>query len=263
MQFTIVTFNIYNHEDFEQRLPAILAVLREAAADIVCLQEVPPGRPGLVAEIAAGLGYPHNGECVFVRPDDGWSEGLAVLSKYKVVDVEPLDLRPGVPNCLRVQVETPSGALDVYCAHLHPRDSELRRREAAVILERMQRRPDAPAVLCGDFNAVPDGKTMAVLWPHLRSAFELANGRHPETTFPTPLRPVAGRQPGFSERREAPPVADESEAKAAIDYVLVRPGQMKALEARVIGDAPVEGVWPSDHYGVWARLELPDPRPSD
>ena len=110
-------------------------------------------------------------------------------------------------------------------------------------------------MLCGDFNAVPGGPTMALVWPHLAPAFEMARGHHPETTFPTPLRPLQGRQPGFSERREAPPADDESAAKAAIDYVLVRRAQFRAVDARVLGTEPVEGVWPSDHYGVWVRIE--------
>jgi endonuclease/exonuclease/phosphatase family metal-dependent hydrolase len=82
----------------------------------------------------------------------------------------------------------------------------------------------------------------------------MANARHPETTFPTALRPLAGRQPGFSERREAPPSDDESQAKAAIDYVLVRPAQFRTVEARTIGAEAVDGVWASDHYGVLVRL---------
>jgi endonuclease/exonuclease/phosphatase family metal-dependent hydrolase len=254
VQLTIATFNIYKHEDFEQRLPLVLRTLRDAPADVVCLQEAPPGE-GRAAAFAAELGYAHSTEVAFARPDDGWSEALAMLSKLPIAESEPIELRPGVANCLRVRLQGADGvAIDVYMTHLHPRDSGLRQREAALILEAMERAPETPAVLCGDFNAVPDGKTMAVLWPRLRSAYEMANGRHPETTFPTPLRPFAGRQAGFSERREAPPTEDESEAKAAIDYVLVRPSQFRALDARVIGEA-IEGGWPSDHYGVWVRLE--------
>jgi endonuclease/exonuclease/phosphatase family metal-dependent hydrolase len=253
VDISVATFNIYNHEDFDQRLPAIIAVLEDAAADIVCLQEVPPRR-GLPASLAEALGYRHYADTTFVRPDDGWSETLAILSRFALAEAEPIDLRPSVPNCLRARLDTPAGPVDVYNTHLHPRDSDLRQREVALILERMSREPEVRAILCGDFNAVPEGRTMALAWPHLRSAYELARGSHPDSTFPTPLRPVAGRTPRFSERREAPPADDESEAKAAIDYILVRPSQLQALEARVIGAEPVDGVWPSDHYGVLVRL---------
>jgi endonuclease/exonuclease/phosphatase family metal-dependent hydrolase len=255
VQLTIVTFNIYNHEDFDERLPAILQTLDAARADVVCLQEVPPSGARTEA-IARACGYANWAECVFVRPDDGWSEALAVLSRHRIIEQEPVDLRPGVPNCLRTVIDVAGGRVAVYNTHLHPRDSELRQREAALILDRMGHEAAVPAILCGDFNAVPAGRTMAVVWPQLRSAFEMAAGDHPETTFPTPLRPLAGRMPGFSERREAPATDDESEAKAAIDYVLVRPTQFHASEASVIGGA-IDGHWPSDHYGIRVVLDRP------
>jgi endonuclease/exonuclease/phosphatase family metal-dependent hydrolase len=253
VRLTVVTYNVYNHTDFERRLPAIVETLRRADADLACLQEVPPGS-GMTDEIAAACGYEHSSECVFRRPDDGWSEALAVLSRFPVLEREPVELRPGVPNCFRLLLDGPGSEVSVYNTHLHPRDSELRQREAAIIMERMAREISTPAVLCGDFNAVPGGRTMSVVWSHLVSAFEHAQGRHPETTFPTPLRPPAERTPGFSERREAAPVDDEAEARAAIDYVLVRPGQFRAVEATVIG-AQLDAVWPSDHYGLRVVLE--------
>jgi endonuclease/exonuclease/phosphatase family metal-dependent hydrolase len=250
---SILTLNIYNHEDFDSRLAAIIETLRMHDADIVCLQEVPPGR-GTTEAVAQAAGYGYWSECVFERPDDGWTEALAVMSRGRQSGSEPIELRPGALNCLRVALDVDRRRLDVYNTHLHPRDSELRQREASSIIEAVGREPSVPSAVCGDFNAVPEGKTMAVVWPHLRSAFEMANGRHPETTFPTPLRPLAGRRPGFSERREAPPTDDESEARAAIDYILVRPEQFRASRAVVIGDR-VGDVWPSDHYGLAAELE--------
>jgi len=254
VDLTVVTYNIYKHEDFDQRLPLVLELLAGASAEVLCLQEVPPSS-GRTQEVADRLGYASAAESVFVRPDDGWTEALAVLSRFPIREVEPLDLRPAVRNCIRVRLGLDGSILDVYNTHLHPRDSDLRQREAAVIMERLGREPGVSAILCGDFNAVPGGRTMAVVWPHLRSAFEMATGAHPDSTFPTPLRPLAGRQPGFSERREAPPTDNESQAKAAIDYVLVRPTQFVALEARVIGETATGGLWPSDHYGLLARLQ--------
>jgi len=257
VELTVATFNIYNSPTFDDRLPLILRALREADADVVCLQEVPPGRD-LSARIATELGYQAWTDVTFVRPDDGWSEALTVLSRFRITDREPLDLRPGVPNCLRAAIESPLGSIDFYNTHLHPRDSELRQREAAMIMKRMEASGSTPAVLCGDFNAVPAGRTLAVVAGALRSAYEVAHGRHPDTTFPTPLRTIDMRTPGFSARREGAPDADETAAKAAIDYILVRQGQFDVFAAGIIGDAATGDIsaWPSDHYGVWARLRL-------
>ena len=44
-----------------------------------------------------------------------------------------------------------------------------------------------------------------------------------------------------------------------IDYVLMRNG-FKAQAAGIVGDQPgdrINGLWPSDHAGLWARLRLP------
>lgn len=44
-----------------------------------------------------------------------------------------------------------------------------------------------------------------------------------------------------------------------IDYVLSRNG-FRAVAAGIVGDKPgdrIDGLWPSDHAGVWARLRLP------
>ena len=44
-----------------------------------------------------------------------------------------------------------------------------------------------------------------------------------------------------------------------IDYVLMRNG-FRAVAAGIVGEAPgdrLDGLWPSDHAGVWARLRLP------
>ena len=44
-----------------------------------------------------------------------------------------------------------------------------------------------------------------------------------------------------------------------IDYVLLKNG-FRAVAAGIVGEAPadrINGLWPSDHAGVWARLRLP------
>jgi endonuclease/exonuclease/phosphatase family metal-dependent hydrolase len=44
-----------------------------------------------------------------------------------------------------------------------------------------------------------------------------------------------------------------------IDYVLMRNG-FRAVAAGIVGEWPgdrLDGLWPSDHAGIWARLRLP------
>ena len=257
MELSLVTFNVYNNAPtFDRRLPLILDTLTRTDADVVALQEVPPGR-GMTEALARDLSYAHWAEAVFVRPDDGWTETLAVLSRLPIRAREAVNLRPGVPNCLRVRLETRDGPFDLYNCHLHPRDSALRQQEVARILQRMDVEPDIAAILCGDFNAVPSGRTMALVFERLRSAYEMKHNHHPATTFPTPLRPDLLASAVVAERREAMPGDSSGEASTALDYVLTRPGEFGVRDAMQIGDEPAAAdstLWPSDHYGLLVRL---------
>jgi endonuclease/exonuclease/phosphatase family metal-dependent hydrolase len=241
VEITVVTYNIYNEPvSFEPRYPLVLETLRATKADVVALQEVPT-RQEVTRRLAGALGYADWAEVVFVRPDDGWTEGLAVLSRFPVLEQEDIDLRPGVPNCLRARLEAPEGPVDVFNAHFHPRDANLRASEISIVLDAVAA-SDAPVILCGDFNGLPEEFASLNGFSSLRAAYELVHGRYPESTFPTPYRKDA--------RRYGP-----------IDYILVRPDQLSASEARLIGDAPSkedESLWPSDHYGVLARLVSAD-----
>ena len=55
--------------------------------------------------------------------------------------------------------------------------------------------------------------------------------------------------------------AAEHEPERRIDYVLSRlrgtTGHGRPLECRVVGDTPVDGVWPTDHFGVLAVQATP------
>src|SRR3990172_1181902 len=257
MDLSLITFNVYNNAaTFDQRLPLILDTLRRADADVVALQEVPPGR-GVTEALARDIDHAHWAEVTFVRPDDGWTEALAILSRLPISAREAVNLRQGVPNCLRVRIAAGEGDFDLYNCHLHPRDSGLRQQEAARILDHMDREPGLAAVLCGDFNAVPSGRTMELLFSRLRSAYEMKHNHHPATTFPTPLRADLIASTAFSARREARPEDSSGGVGAVLDYVLIRRGEFGVKDAITIGDEPAATdptLWPSDHYGLLVRL---------
>jgi endonuclease/exonuclease/phosphatase family metal-dependent hydrolase len=104
-----------------------------------------------------------------------------------------------------------------------------------------------PTVLLGDLNSRADGSgtpTRANLlaagfhdaWPEARPGNIGLTCCHGED-----LRDLGG--PFYSR----------------IDYVLLKNG-LRATAAGIVGDKPadrINGLWPSDHAGVWARLRLP------
>jgi len=108
-----------------------------------------------------------------------------------------------------------------------------------------------PAVLCGDLNAEPDSDEVRMLTGKasvpvpglvLFDAWEATNG------------PAGGLT--WADRNPFAAAAFEHDRR--IDYVLASwrrgDGRGQPVSCRVVGDEPVAGVWPSDHFGVLAEL---------
>jgi len=117
------------------------------------------------------------------------------------------------------------------------------------------------AVVLGDFDATPDAASM-LFWRGRRSldGVSVCYQDAWETLHPT--------DPGLTFTADNPLVRAGEVATAVsrrIDYVLVRAvrhGPTLAVTAcRRVLDAPVNGVWASDHFGVVADLALPDHAP--
>jgi hypothetical protein len=74
-------------------------------------------------------------------------------------------------------------------------------------------------------------------------------------------RELLARTPGLTWTRDNPHVAATGEPSSRIDYILVglppAPATTLVINARLIGDQPRDGLWPSDHAGVAADLHLP------
>jgi endonuclease/exonuclease/phosphatase family metal-dependent hydrolase len=132
---------------------------------------------------------------------------------------------------------------------------------AASFLERQVAGREQHVVVAGDFDAPPDTASMR-FWRGrqslsgtsvcYRDAWEQVNGDDPGHTF-TPDNPL---------------IADGTwplERGRRIDYVLVRcadhgPSLDIGACARTF-DAPLGGVWASDHFGVVADLATAPPEP--
>lgn len=244
---------------WEERAPAIEATLREVDADVVALQEVWGDADGttFASKLGDALGYEH---AFSHRLDlDGTLFGNAILSRWPIVatDFWPLPARHDAEEMrtlLVAEIEGPRGRIQVFCTHLNWRfdHSDVRQDQVRSICERIQeRRPrDFPPILCGDMNAPPDSVEMHML-----------TGR---TALPVPKLvfydawEVAGEGPGLTWSNENPYAALDLEPARRIDYVLAGwprahgAGHVTACE--VIGQKAVDGVVPSDHYGVVAEL---------
>lgn len=176
----IATFNINN---VVRRLPHLLAWLREAEPDVVCLQELKTahGRFPRAALAEAGYGAVWRGE-------RGWN-GVAILARGR----DPILVRdelPGDPadRQSRYIEAAVNGVLvaSIYLPNGNPQpgpkfDYKLAWFERLIARAAELHAADVPAVLAGDYNVVPTDFDIyptkswandALLQPESRAAFQ-------------------------------------------------------------------------------------------
>lgn len=257
------TLNIWNRlGPWEERLSAIRAGVLAEDLDVLCLQEVVSldgfDQAALVAE---GFDYhvAHGRHSEARLPI-----GNALLSRYPILQREVFDLPTGGTierrSVLFALLDAPFGRLPVFVTHLNWRLDEGHVREQQVRfladLVRDQCRDESmfPPVCAGDFNAEPDSDEVR----YLRGLTSLGA---PQRVYFTDAFGAAGEGPGVTFARRNPFAAQVHEPDRRIDYIFVR-GQDERfrgapLSARVAFDSPVDGVFPSDHFGVVAALHVP------
>ena len=249
-------------EELEARLGIAVDGLRALDADVIGVQEASTGhRRGNVAErLARALGrhFVFGPALFHIFPAEfinrqvaglmDFSEGPAVLSRFPIVasGVHPLPRCAGLfdPRVLvHATLRTPWGDVDVASVHTSRGFCEADR-----VVELMTaRRGRLPSVLMGDFNSREDS-------PGIR--------RLREAGFVDAFRAANPTAPGLTTyQRVHQPTPT---VFARIDYVFVLPGRALAgqvRQSRVVlatpgrrGDGTT--LWPSDHYGVLAELEV-------
>ena len=194
--------------------------------------------------------------------------GNAVLSRWPVAGVAHADLpgpSPGAPDGRRVlhaALDTPAGRLPFFTTQLSafPGRSGLRcaqvRRVASFVASHS---PDdgPPPVVTGDLNAVPESDEVRLL-----EGF-LTEPAVPDLLLVDAWRYADPADRGITWSRANPHAAKTGEPDARIDYVLVgtprAAGSALITGARVAGDRPRDGVWPSDHAAVVVDLRLGEP----
>ena len=254
-----------NGTHLEERLDMTIRELHSLRPDIIALQEASDSRRhGHVPHrIAEALGY----HVIFAaaterlfgfRPLDwlimgllGFKEGSAILSRYPIADVGVYDL----PRCarrwdprivLRAGIDTPQGRLQIFSAHA-ARGDECQLQRIGELLDEWK--PQGPAILMGDLNATDDSPS-------------LTNWRD-RYGFVDAFRAGNPRLPGFTVWQQIHQRA--STVSRRVDYIFLVNDSRRPIvlrSSRLVLDRPAhlpdESVlWPSDHRGVWAEVELP------
>lgn len=265
----LATWNLWwRFGHWERRQAGIIDALRALEADVVGLQEVwHTNDANFAQQLADLLGY----QMAFApspRPekwqrrigDDTTGIGNAVLSRWPITTANQVRLPAGdAPDegrmALVTTIDTPWGELPFTTTHLNSAwgQSAIREAQLQTTLEHMATMPTHrfPPVLCGDFNAAPD-------FDEIRAV----SGRRPPLAPCGPLLDawefLHPLEPGWTWDRTNPHVDALHEPNARIDYLFVGPPDQDGIgrpqAAGLFGHQPADGVWPSDHFGVWVEL---------
>jgi endonuclease/exonuclease/phosphatase family metal-dependent hydrolase len=240
----VATLNIRNSADrWSERLGLLLPDMAALQPDVMGLQEcVYPMHQDRVIGAAGDARY------TIVR---GWAgrpeygNSLLVRQPLTPLDVERIDLGRN-REAHRVAVALPGGALVlVSVTHLHhvPADEDVRLQQAGTLVEWLATAPATDArIVMGDFNAEPTEPAYArMIEGGYVSAHQVANGREPDVTWPSGL--------------QAPMIDDDGEP-GCLDYIWLS-GAARVESCRLVFDRPHPdhpGLYPSDHFGLSARL---------
>lgn len=262
LSLSVLTLNLWGHKGkYETRSSLILESLSELNPDLAGFQECL--RANCTDRISDDLslrGYHLAfGEAIAVSDR---AYGNLVASRWPIL-YQQVHALPSTHNAeprvaLCVVVETPVGPQSFICTQLswEPQHASVRQAQIIALRELVIREYSgyllAPLVV-GDFNACPESDEIGLLTrskdPKSNSLFTDAwsvCGEGSGITMPT--GPYLGRHDHYVERR--------------IDYIFVGPScgighiEPRVMSCRVVFNVAREGIFPSDHFGVLARLRV-------
>ena len=237
---SLVCFNIWHNQgDWAARLPLLVEAIRAADPDVIALQEVledaAVGLPNQARTIADALG---GYEMYFVSTDPADAPrryGNAILSRLPVMAHDSKRLAPldDYRTAIRARVSLDGRPVDVVNTHLawKPEQAPVRAQQIADLMAWLPQ-DGTPLVVMGDFNATQTDAGLNVLTgPRFVSAL-------PRDAAQTTLNPARGHAP------------------RVIDHIFAEAAHFEPADASVLGATPVDGEYPSDHFGVAATLRL-------
>jgi endonuclease/exonuclease/phosphatase family metal-dependent hydrolase len=268
---SILTLNLWNDSGpWSARADCIRDWIERLDPDVIGFQEALRGPDwDQVADLVGPRGYHH----VFAKASPFWRDparaegrrpadafGNAIASRWPIGDCEVLDLPTAGDGetraALSVTVASPHGPLSISCTHLHwkYRHGAVRERQVVEIAElvlRRRTRDGFPALLLGDFNAEPESAEIRYL-----QGLQSLEGR--SVAFLDAWRVAGDGGAGHTWSNVNPYAQLYIEPDRRIDYVFagfpMRDGRGRIECCRVVCNEPTDGVWPSDHFGVYAEL---------
>lgn len=265
----VLSVNIWHDQGpWRDRLRLLRAWIERLDPDLIGFQEVLRGEGvDQLAELVEGRGYHTDYVPAMRLPDrDHLEFGNAIASRWPIVDRATLEL-PDRGDwerraAIMARIDSPHGAIGFACTHLHWRfhHGHVRERQVEAIAEwAWKRRPEGglPPIVVGDFNAEPESDEIRYMKGlHSIGGRSVAFLDAWAVAGDDGLSGEAGRGITWSNRN--PYARVEFEPRRRIDYVFVglpgREGRGAVESCRVVCDEGEDGVWPTDHFAVFAEL---------
>jgi endonuclease/exonuclease/phosphatase family metal-dependent hydrolase len=248
MIFRIATLNLeQDHKLWEMRRELVAAQFGRLRPGVWALNEIHiPSQTGRWLQRAAARQTGTQYALVQQSKvgNDGRSQGEGLLTRFPVVETANLDYQSHDCVALVARVEVDNRLLDVYVTHLIAAkvDDPARQFQVTRLLEWVRARDDTDySVVCGDFNAAPNQ-------PSTRLIAGVYRATQDQPTAFTPLREPGGE----------PTHPEWQRFDRCIDYIWVSPSIKVHATGLCFNEPAADNpdLWPSDHVGVWADLEL-------
>jgi endonuclease/exonuclease/phosphatase family metal-dependent hydrolase len=237
----VLTINVFGgHPDWVRRREVLRLGVSELAPDLVALQEVV--RTDAVDQVAELLGDGWRVVDHVGRGDDG--VGASLASRWPIIATDRCryeDSSLPWAGVVVAQLDAPDGPL-LFVHHKpswQPDAERARERETSSALRLVGDRLGDDVIVAGDLDAEPGAPSVRLWTSQARLVNTAADG---------------DLEPTFSAAN--PLVADGDRADHAdrrIDHVLVS-AAFEVVRCERVFTEPVEGVWASDHFGVFAEL---------
>jgi vancomycin resistance protein VanJ len=233
-ELTLLSYNLYarNH-NYE----ALDAILREANADIVSLQEVNWETANWL-ETEWTSTYPYTVRYTLERGESQYS-GRFLLSRYPISDYEIVDSPVHTKLYIRAELDVLGQELTVYNIHMPAPDyrgfyTRSRSRSVTRVLKAAQEY--RPVILMGDFNMTDQSEDYRRMSSNYQDAF---------------LETSAGLGTSFPNGRRFHNLLGFLPSMIRIDYIFLS-AEFAPQESRVLHEGA------SDHFPLWARVILKD-----
>ena len=269
MALKVLSLNIWHDQSpWSERARLIRQWIERLEPDLIGFREVLVGEGvDQVRELVGDSGFHTEYGAAMTLPDRTHLRfGNAIASRWPVLASEEIRL-PDRGDwesraALCVTVDSPYGQIGLTCTHLHWQFNHGYVREKQVVLvaeKAWKSRPENgfPPIIVGDFNAEPGSDEIRYMTG--------LHSLHGESVAFMDAWAVAGDHslPGeegqgitWSNRNAYARV--ENEPRRRIDYIFAGlPGRegLGAIEScRVVCNEEEGGVWPTDHFGVFAEF---------